>query len=110
MAVEARRIDGLIAAELSLPCGARALRERSARLWSALRSALLLGIFLLEVCGSGSPDDEDARWTYSGADRLARSNSGKNECESSCNSDELQILQVSILLEDSKGISTRLHC
>jgi hypothetical protein len=68
MAVEARRIDGLIAAELS---------------------PLLLGIFLLEVCGSGSLDDEDARWTYSGADRLARSSSGKNECESSGNSNEL---------------------
>ena len=106
MAVDARRIDGFIAAELSLSCGARALRECSA----CLRSALLLGIFLLEVCGSGSRDDEDARWTYSGTDRLARSNSGKNECESSRNSDELQILQVSILLEDSKGISTRLHC
>jgi len=93
MAVEARRIDGLIAAELSLPCGARALRERSARLRSALRSALwgalLLWIFLLEVCGSGSLDDEDARWTYSGADRLAHSSSGKNECESSGNSNEL---------------------
>jgi hypothetical protein len=116
MAVEARRIDGLITAELSLSCGARALRERSTCLRSAcllagfLLGGVLLGVFLLWMCGSGSRDDEDARrWMYSGTNCLARSNSGKNECESSRNSSELQILPVSIPLKDSKGLFTRLH-
>ncbi|KIM79652.1 hypothetical protein PILCRDRAFT_551559 [Piloderma croceum F 1598] len=102
MAVETRRIDHLIAAELSLTCGARALRERSA----FLRCACLLVAFLLEAYGSGSRDDdnENATWTYSGVNCLARNSSGKNECDSSRNSNELQISHVSILSKDSDGI------
>jgi hypothetical protein len=62
--------------------------------------------FVLEVCGSGSRDDdnENATWTYTGVNCLARSSSGKNECESSHNSNELRILHVSILSKVSKDI------
>ena len=102
MSFETRRIDCLIAAELSLTCGARALRELSACLRGVfilvsilvrvlVRVLVCILVFILGVCGSDSRDDdnENATWTYGDVNCLARNSSGKNECESSRNSNEL---------------------
>jgi len=97
MSFETRRIDCLIAAELSLTCGARALRELSACLRGVfiLVSILVRVLVRVLVCILVFIGDVNC---------LARNSSGKNECDSSRNSNELQISHVSILSKDSDGI------
>jgi hypothetical protein len=70
MSFETRRIDCLVAAELSLTCGARAVRELCACRLRVLILVFILVcvlvcvlvcilVFILEVCGSGSRDDDN---------------------------------------------------